>query len=72
MSESMSLNEYIENFANIGEALTEGLGDLADELEEYNLTQGVTVATNIMVQIAQVQALQAIAVGIRDLIEKEN
>ena len=72
MNETLTLDEYILKFAEVGATIASGLDDLAVEIETPNSGNAASTVTNIMIQVAQVQALQAIAVGIKALIEKEN
>jgi len=72
MSDVKSLDQYIDSFPVIGGNIADGLEELLDELEKHNPNQQNVLAMNIMIQAAQLQALQAIAVGIKALIEKEN
>jgi hypothetical protein len=72
MSDVKTLNEYINSFPIIGANIADGLEELLDELETHNPHQKNTLATNIIIQAAQLQALQAIAIGIANLAQKES
>jgi hypothetical protein len=72
MNDTMTLDQYIAVFSDIGAQIGDELDNLAEELDKAPDGTQHQVVMNIMVGVAQVQALQAIAVGIRDLIQKEN
>jgi hypothetical protein len=71
MDNVLSLEDYIAAFPDVGRALAEGLEELLEELDEHHPTTRNVFATFIMTQAAQLQAQQAIAVGIRDLINQK-
>lgn len=72
MDQLLTLSEYTERFPLIGLNIADGLEELLDELEEHAPNEQNRIAVDIMIQAAQLQALQAIAVGIQALVEKEN
>lgn len=72
MNETLSLDDFIASFPIIGMNIADGLEELLEELEENHEKSIHTIAAGIMIQAAQLQALQAIAVGLRDLVNKEN
>lgn len=63
---------YLGKFEAIGTGITDALDDFADELEEFHAGSQNLHGMTMMLRVAQVQALQTIAVGIKALIEEEN
>lgn len=72
MNNTLTLDQYVDMFGEIGHQIGDQLDNLAEELDKAPEGTQHQVVMNIMVGVAQVQALQAIAVGIRDLVNKEN
>lgn len=68
----MTMADYIEKFPEIADAIRGVLVDLGDELGTNNDEHAFEITTNIMVQVGQLHALQAIALGIQELVNKEN
>lgn len=73
MSDTVTtMQDYIEKFPAIADAIRDVLDDLGDELETNDASNSFEITTNIMVQVGQLHALQAIALGIQELTKKEN
>lgn len=63
---------YLGKFEAIGIGITDALDDFTDELEDFHPGSKNLHGMTMMLRVAQVQALQTIAVGIKALIEEEN
>lgn len=72
MSDIFTLNDYIEKFPEIAEHIRQGLEEYGNELEEKEPSDATKSVMNIMVDVAKMHALQAIALGIQELVKKGN
>jgi hypothetical protein len=66
----MTLKDYTDKFPEIADAIRGVLDDLGDELQTNDADNAFEITTNIMVQVGQLHALQAIALGIQELTQK--
>jgi len=68
----VTLEDYTGKFPEIAEMIRENLDDYGKELDDKNPEDAMGKVMTIMVDIGKMHALQAIALGIQKLANKEN
>lgn len=72
MSNAYTIADYTSKFELIAEQIQHTLEEYGTDLDERKPADSSDRVMSIMVEVAKMQALQAIALGIQALVEKEN